>query len=154
MILSQNQLGETLERLREQNKKIVTTNGVFDIIHTGHIRYLSEAKNLGDVLIALLNSDTSTRTLKGNSRPVNPEADRAEVLEALASVDYVCIFSELDPRTILEQIKPHVHVKGGDYTLDRILEKDTVEAGGGTIVLIPPSPGYATTNIIKKIRND
>lgn len=154
MILSQNELAKTVLRLRKQNKKIVTTNGVFDIIHAGHIRYLAEAKKLGDVLIALVNSDTSTKTLKGNGRPVNPETDRAEVLDALSSVDYVLVFSELDPCAILKQIKPDIHVKGGDYTLDKILENDVVEKSGGTVVLIPASPGYATTNIIRKIQQN
>ena len=151
MILTLQQLAGTISRLKSEQKKIVTTNGVFDILHAGHVRYLTEAKKMGDVLIVGLNSDASTCTLKGETRPINKESDRAEVLDALGMVDYVIIFDELDPRKLLEQIKPHAHVKGGDYTIDRIIEKDVVEAGGGIVVLLDASPGYATTNIIKKI---
>ena len=151
MIIPLEQLAQTVSRLKKEQKKIVTTNGVFDILHAGHIRYLAEAKKGGDVLIVGLNSDASTRALKGETRPVNTENDRAEVLDALSAVDYVIIFDELDPRKLLEQIKPHTHVKGGDYTLDRIIEKDVVEEGGGVVVLVDASPGYATTKIIEKI---
>ena len=154
MVLAEEQLEEVIARLKSEGKKIVTTNGVFDILHTGHVRYLSEAKKMGDVLIVGINSDSSTRALKGNTRPVTSEQDRAEVLSALASVDYVIIFNEQDPRALLAQIKPDIHVKGGDYTLDQITEKDVVEAGGGKVVLVDTLVGYATTNIIQKIQKN
>ncbi len=154
MILLKENLTEIVARLKAQSKTIVTTNGVFDILHPGHVRYLKEAKNMGDILIVGLNSDRSTRLFKGENRPINTEHDRAEILDALESVDYVVIFDEPDPRAFLEIARPHTHVKGGDYTLERIIEKDVVEAGGGTVVLVAVSLGYATTNIIKKIRDN
>ncbi len=154
MILTIEQLIETVAGLKKMGKTIVTTNGVFDILHTGHIRYLFEAKKMGDVLIVGINSDASTRALKGETRPINTELDRSEVVHALQAVDHVVIFDELDPRALLEIIKPDFHVKGGDYIMDKIIEKDVVEAGGGTVILIDASPGYATTNIIRKIRGN
>ena len=151
MIIQQTQIKEIVAALRARCKKIVTTNGIFDILHVGHIRYLTEAQQLGDILIVGVNSDSSTKALKGDTRPVNKERDRAEVLDALRAVDYVVIFEEKDPKNLLSMIQPDMHVKGGDYTLDQILEKDVVESGGGTIVLLKQSGGYSTTNTIKKI---
>lgn len=152
MILTPDTLIETVAQLKKEGKRIVTTNGVFDILHIGHIRYLSEAKKMGDVLIVGINSDASTRTLKGETRPINTQNDRAEVLHALQAVDHVIVFDELDPRVLLAAIKPNTHVKGGDYTIEKIIEKDIVEAGGGTVILVDASPGYATTNMIRKIQ--
>jgi|TARA_B100001971_G_C17738665_1_gene309566 rfaE bifunctional protein nucleotidyltransferase chain/domain len=139
------------EKLKNQNKKVITTNGIFDILHIGHIRYLKEAKKLGDVLIVAINSDSSTKKIKGPKRPLNNEKDRAEALAALECIDYVAIFSEENPIKILEAIKPAIHVKGGDYKTHQIIEKDTIEENNGKIVLIPEIKGYSTTDLIKRI---
>ena len=135
----------------KQNKIIVTTNGVFDILHLGHIKYLQEAKKLGDILIVAINSDSSVKQIKGPERPINSEQSRAEVLAALSFVDYIIIFNETDPVNVLSDIKPDIHVKGGDYKIDEIIEKDIVEKSNGKIVLIPEIKGYSTTDLINKI---
>lgn len=145
------ELRDIVEELKTQNKKIVTTNGVFDILHIGHIRYLREAKKLGDVLIVAVNSDSSTKKIKGPQRPLNNENDRAEVLAALECVDYVTIFEEENPINFLEIIKPNIHAKGGDYKIEKIIEKDTVGKNDGKIILIPEVKGYSTTDFINKI---
>lgn len=145
------ELKSIVEELKKQNKKIVTTNGVFDILHIGHIRYLQEAKKLGHVLIVAVNSDTSVKKIKDPRRPLNNENDRVEALTALACVDYVTIFNEDNPIKFLELIKPQIHVKGGDYDIDQIVEKDIVEKNGGKVTLIPEVNGYSTTIFIKKI---
>src|SRR3989338_7741423 len=137
--------------LRAKGKKIVTTNGVFDILHIGHIRYLQEAKKLGNILIVAVNSDSSTKKLKGPKRPLNNENDRAEALAALECVDFVTIFNEENPIKILGIIKPNVHAKGGDYDISQIIEKDAVEKNKGKVVLIPKVEGYSTTDFIKNI---
>lgn len=131
---------------------IVTTNGIFDILHVGHIRYLQEARKLGDILIVAVNSDASTKKLKGNSRPINNEKDRAEVLAALECVDFVTIFNEDNPISILSALKPNIHVKGGDYNISQIVEKDAVEKNGGKVILIPMVKKYSTTGVIEKIK--
>jgi rfaE bifunctional protein nucleotidyltransferase chain/domain len=146
-----NQLKYISEKLRNENKTVITTNGVFDIIHIGHIRYLQEAKKLGDVLIVGINSNSSVKNIKGPKRPLNNENDRAEALAALECVDYVAIFDENDPIMFLQAIKPNIHVKGGDYNINQIIEKDTVEENKGKIILIPEIKGYSTTDLIKKI---
>jgi len=146
-----NQLKDISERLRNGNKIVITTNGVFDIIHIGHIRYLQEAKKLGDVLIVAVNSDSSTKKIKGPERPLNNENDRAEALAALECVDYVTVFEEENPINFLEIIKPHIHAKGGDYKIEKIIEKETVEKNGGKIILIPEVKEYSTTDFINKI---
>ena len=140
-----------VENLKNQNKKIVTTNGVFDILHIGHIRYLQEAKKLGDILIVAVNSDNSVKKIKDPKRPLNNENDRAEALASLECVDYVAIFDEKDPIKILGEIKPDIHVKGGDYKISQIIEKNTVEKNNGKIILILEVKGYSTTDLIKKI---
>jgi|TARA_Y100000031_G_scaffold151676_1_gene193396 rfaE bifunctional protein nucleotidyltransferase chain/domain len=140
-----------VEKLKEENKKIVTTNGVFDILHIGHIRYLQEAKKLGEVLIVGINSNNSVKRIKDPKRPLNNENDRAESVAALECVNYVTIFQEENPIEILEIIKPNVHVKGGDYKIERIIEKKVVEKNKGKIVLIPEIEGYSTTELINKI---
>lgn len=137
--------------LRNRGNIIVTANGIFDILHVGHIRYLQEAKKLGDILIAAVNSDASTKRLKGSSRPVNSENDRAEVMAALECVDFAVIFHEDSPIKILSVLKPNIHVKGGDYILSQIVEKETVEKNGGKVVLVPIVKGYSTTGIIGKV---
>lgn len=145
------ELKKIVAELRAKGKKIVTTNGVFDILHIGHMRYLQEAKKLGDVLIVAVNSDSSTKSIKGPKRPLNNEKDRAEALAALECVNFVAIFNEENPIKLLEKIKPNIHAKGGDYKMSRIIEKDAVESNNGRVVLIPKVRGYSTTELIKKI---
>tara|TARA_Y100000031_G_scaffold143617_1_gene174212 strand:+ start:112 stop:594 length:483 start_codon:yes stop_codon:yes gene_type:complete len=148
-----NELKEIVENLKKQNKKIVTTNGVFDILHIGHIRYLKEAKKLGDVLIVGINSDFSVKNIKEPQRPLNNQDDRAEAMASLEVIDFVVIFNEPDPIYLLGVIKPDIHVKGGDYKIDKIIEKDTVETNNGKVVLIPEVKGYSTTKFINDILN-
>jgi rfaE bifunctional protein nucleotidyltransferase chain/domain len=133
---------------------VVFTNGVFDILHPGHVRYLTAARALGDKLIVAINSDRSARALaKGPNRPVNPEHERAEVLRALACVDEVVIFDEPDPHAIISKIQPDILVKGADWGEDAIVGRDVVEARGGRVVRIALAEGYSTTAIIKQINN-
>ena len=151
MMLSKEILGKVCKELRFNDMKIVFTNGCFDIIHAGHVKYLAEAKKLGDVLIVGLNSDDSVRRLKGPSRPVNNELDRAIVLGALKSVDYVCLFDEDTPLELITGLMPDVLVKGGDYTIDNIVGADFVMKRGGEVAVIPFVEGKSTTKIIGKI---
>ena len=151
-IKSIDELKSIVEDFKKQNKKIVTTNGIFDILHIGHIRYLKEAKKLGDVLIVAINSDSSTKKIKGPKRPLNNENDRAETLASLECVDYVVIFNEENPIKILEIIKPDKHVKGGDYKPEEIIEKDIVIKNGGKVHIIRKIEGYSTTGFIHTIR--
>ncbi len=137
--------------LRAAGKKIVFTNGCFDIIHTGHTRYLAKAKSLGDILIVAVNSDASVRMIKGDKRPINSEADRLETLAALEVVDFVAIFNEPDPYRVISEIKPDVLVKGGDWPIEKIIGRDVVEARGGRVVNVPYLDGASTTGIIEKI---
>tara|TARA_B100001971_G_scaffold209587_1_gene233450 strand:- start:34 stop:534 length:501 start_codon:yes stop_codon:yes gene_type:complete len=150
-IESLDNLKNIVQELKKKNKSIVTTNGIFDILHIGHIRYLKQAKKLGDVLIIALNSDSSTKKIKGPKRPLNNEKDRAEALAALECVDYIAIFNEENPIKTLEKIKPNIHVKGGDYKMDQIIEKSIVEKNKGKVVLIPEVKGYSTTDLINRI---
>lgn len=128
------------------------TNGVFDILHPGHIRYLREARRLGDALIVGINSDASVRANKGESRPVTPEQERAELLLALACVDAAVVFDELTPQRIIELIQPDVLVKGADWGADEIVGREVVESRGGEVVRVPLASGYSTTNLIAKVR--
>lgn len=137
--------------LRAAGKKIVFTNGCFDIIHTGHTRYLAKAKSLGDILIVAVNSDASVRMIKGDKRPINSEADRMETLAALEVVDFVTIFNEPDPYRVISEIKPDVLVKGGDWPIEKIIGRDVVETRGGRVVNVPYIDGASTTGIIEKI---
>ena len=137
--------------LRRADKKIVFTNGCFDILHVGHVRYLQAARDLGDVLIVGLNTDASVKKLKGNDRPINNEADRAEVLLALEAVDHVVFFGEQTAETLIEEIKPNIYVKGGDYTLETLPEAKIVQGYGGRVEFIPMVAGKSTTNVINKI---
>lgn len=139
------------QQLRTHNKKIVTTNGVFDILHIGHAHYLAASKKLGDVLVVCVNTDESVKQNKGDKRPLNTQQDRAEMLAALSCVDYVVLFNETEPSTILSSIKPHIHTKAADYTIDKIIERKVVEQHGGKVVLLPIVNGKSTTNLIKKI---
>ncbi len=150
-IQTRSQLKETLSQLKSKGQRIVFTNGCFDLLHVGHIRYLQEAKNRGDVLVIALNSDSSVRAIKGELRPLICQQERAELLAALEMVDYVVIFDELDPAKIIQELQPHVLVKGGDWAPDKIIGRETVEAAGGSVVLIPPIPGASTTDIVGRI---
>lgn len=139
--------------VRSRGGKVVFTNGVFDLLHPGHVRYLQEARALGDALIVGLNSDRSVRAIKGPERPVTPESERAEVLQALACVDAVVIFDEDTPHAVISQVQPDVLVKGADWGPDTIVGRDVVEARGGRVVRIALAPGYSTTNLIERIRD-
>jgi len=145
------ELVKIVGNLKSQNKKITTTNGVFDILHLGHVKYLEQAKKLGDILIVGVNTDRSVKQNKGDKRPINDEKSRASVLAALESVDYVFLFNEKDPRNWLDRLKPNIHVKAGDYKLNQIIEKGVVENNGGKIVIVKAEEQYSTTKIINKI---
>ena len=137
---------------RAAGRRIVFTNGVFDILHPGHVRYLQHARTLGDLLIVGLNADESVRRNKGPERPVNSEDERAEVLSALACVDGVVIFAEDTPADIIKLVQPDILVKGADWAADEIVGRDTVEARGGRVVRVPVEEGYSTTSIVDRIR--
>ncbi len=153
-VLTKEQLAPLLQQARAQKKRIVFTNGCFDLMHIGHTRYLQAAKALGDVLVVGVNSDASVRSLnKAPDRPVVTEAQRAEVLAALGCVDYVAIFSEPDPLNLITAIQPDVLVKGGDWDIDRIIGRGVVEQRGGAVRTIPLVPGMSTTSLIQRIRS-
>jgi D-beta-D-heptose 7-phosphate kinase/D-beta-D-heptose 1-phosphate adenosyltransferase len=153
-LLSQEALLSKLSVERAEGKHIVFTNGCFDLMHIGHTRYLQAAKALGDVLVVGVNSDASVRTLnKAPDRPIVPEAQRAEVLAALGCVDFVVMFDESDPLQLITAIQPDVLVKGGDWTIDRIVGRDIVEARGGAVKTIPLVPGLSTTGLLQRIRS-
>ena len=139
-------------RLRAAGKTVVFTNGVFDLLHVGHVRYLEQARGFGDVLIVAINSDRSVRELKGEGRPVIGEAERAEVLAALRSIDYVTIFDDLSPRGLIGKLLPDVLVKGGDYGLDEIHGRSEVEAAGGKVISLPFVAGASTSSIVERMR--
>ncbi len=153
MLIRRSELNELITKLKSQGKTIVTTNGCFDILHVGHVRYLAKAKSFGDVLIVALNSDKSVKSIKGENRPINNENDRAEVLSALRSVDYVALFDEDSPVDLLLQIKPDVHTKGADYTVETLPEAKAIMEAGGRIEFISFVEGKSTTSIIEKMRN-
>src|SRR5260370_18007145 len=144
-------LGES-KGLGSGGVRLVFTNGVFDLLHVGHVRYLAQARELGDALLVAINSDRAARELKGSDRPLINENERAEILAALRQVDYVTIFYDLSPRTLIARLLPDVLVKGGDYTLDQIHGRKEVEASGGHVVSIPFVDGASTTSLIEKIR--
>jgi rfaE bifunctional protein nucleotidyltransferase chain/domain len=142
------------EALREAGQQVVFTNGCFDILHAGHVRYLREARAQGDCLVLGLNSDASVRGLKGPTRPINSELDRAEVVGALKAVDYVVIFGEKTAENLIAKVRPAVYVKGGDYTLDTLPEAKIVQSYGGRVHFVKMVEGRSTTNVIKKIAAD
>ncbi|HEY0346699.1 MAG TPA: D-glycero-beta-D-manno-heptose 1-phosphate adenylyltransferase [Pyrinomonadaceae bacterium] len=152
-ILSHEDLVNERADLRGAGKTLVFTNGVFDILHVGHVRYLAEARALGDALVIAINSDRSVRELKGLDRPLTKETDRAEILAALRAVDYVTIFDDVSPRSLIARLLPDVLVKGGDYTLDQIHGREEVEAAGGRVVSLPFVADVSTSEILKRIRN-
>lgn len=151
-ILPLDELVELVAGLKRRGKTVVFTNGCFDILHPGHTRYLAEARALGDVLVVGVNSDRTVRALKGPSRPAVPEAERAEVVAALRSVDYVTIFDELTPRSVIARILPQILVKGADWGPNAIVGREEVEAAGGRVVAVPVVEGYSTSAIIEKIK--
>ena len=138
---------------RSAGRRIVFTNGIFDLLHPGHVRYLQQARTLGDLLIVGLNADESVRRNKGPGRPITPQDERAEVLAALASVDAVVVFPEDTPADIIRRVQPDILVKGTGWPADQSSGRDTVEARGGRVVLVPVEPGYSTTSIVERIRN-
>lgn len=143
-------IAATLAPLKKQNKKIVFTNGCFDLLHVGHVRYLQEARALGDLLVVGVNSDASTKRLKGPTRPVQTEADRAEILAALACVDYTVIFSEDTPANLIQEVVPGILVKGGDWKIEQIVGADFVIAHGGNVMSLQFVDGKSTTKLIEK----
>jgi D-beta-D-heptose 7-phosphate kinase/D-beta-D-heptose 1-phosphate adenosyltransferase len=148
---SLDQLVRIRRKLKRQGKTVVFTNGCFDVLHRGHVYCLNKARSLGDVLIVGLNSDSSVRKLKGEKRPILPQADRAEILAALEMVDYVLIFKEETPQKVISALVPDILVKGGDYGKSEIVGSDVVESGGGRVVRVKTLPGKSTRNIVKKI---
>ena len=136
---------------RATGKRIVFTNGIFDLVHTGHIRYLRAARALGDVLVVGVNSDESTRKLKGESRPILPQSERVKIIAALEPVDYVAVFAEDTPLKLIEAVAPDVLVKGNDYTLDEIVGRNEVECRGGRVVTVPLVDGKSSSNVVERI---
>ncbi len=151
-ILSPDELLGVRQALRAAGKSLVFTNGVFDLLHVGHVRYLAEARVLGDVLLVAINSDRTVRTLKGEDRPFTNEGERAEILAALRQVDYVTIFDDTSPRSLISQLLPDVLVKGGDYNLDEIHGREEVEAAGGRVVSLPFIQGASTSALIERMK--
>ncbi|MDQ6734610.1 MAG: D-glycero-beta-D-manno-heptose 1-phosphate adenylyltransferase [Nitrospirota bacterium] len=152
-VISRREVVSVLTARRSHGHRVVFTNGCFDLMHIGHTRYLQAARDLGDLLVVGVNTDRSVRSLdKGSDRPIVPEQQRAEVLAALACVDYVVLFDEADPCRLIAEIQPDVLVKGGDWTPDKIIGRETVEARGGVVKTIPLIPGVSTTALVEKIR--
>ncbi len=153
-VLAEKDLIDVLAQARAKGQRIVFTNGCFDLMHVGHTRYLQAAKSLGDLLVVGVNSDASVRSLdKAADRPIVPDSQRAEVVAALRSVDYVIIFSESDPGRLIAALQPDVLVKGGDWPLEKIIGRDLVEARGGLVTTIPLVPGLSTTALLQRIRS-
>lgn len=152
-VTTREELASLLAEHRRQQHRVVFTNGCFDLMHIGHVRYLQAARDLGEVLVVGVNSDASVRALsKGPGRPIVPDVQRAEVLAALACVDYVVIFPEPDPGALITSLQPDILVKGGDWPIDRIVGRETVEARGGRVQTIPLVPGVSTTTLVQRIR--
>jgi rfaE bifunctional protein nucleotidyltransferase chain/domain len=150
-ILTREEMTEERKRLRKRGERLVFTNGCFDILHPGHVRYLKEARSLGDHLLVAVNSDETVARLKGPGRPLTPLAERMELLAALGCVDYVVAFEEETPFEIIEEIVPDVLVKGGDWTKDGIVGRERVEREGGRVLSLPYAPGFSTSNLIERI---
>jgi D-beta-D-heptose 7-phosphate kinase/D-beta-D-heptose 1-phosphate adenosyltransferase len=151
-ILERTALKDKLEELRQKGKKIAFTNGCFDILHVGHVRYLREAKKTADVLILALNSDSSVRSIKGEERPLIPEKERAEILAALEFIDFVTIFQELTPLELINYLKPDILIKGGDWPEEKVVGREEIKKWGGRVAIIPEVEGKSTTNIVEKIK--
>ena len=152
-IVSQDELVEVIAREKRAGRRVVFTNGCFDLLHPGHVRCLSQARALGDALVVAVNSDRSVRENKGGGRPLVPQQDRAEVLSALAAVDYVTIFDDSTPRALIALLLPDILVKGADWAPEQVAGREEVEAGGGRVVSIPLAPGYSTTKLLQRIRD-
>ena len=150
-IYHRNELALHLQQAKADGNVVVTTNGCFDVLHLGHLRYLQAARQLGDLLVVAVNSDSSVRELKGENRPLVPEDERAEMLAGLECVDYVVIFPEATPIELLAELKPSIHVKGGDYKLEQLPEREVVEENGGKVIVGLNVPGKSTTNLIEVI---
>lgn len=153
-IIRRDDIVELVKNLHAQGKTVVTTNGCFDILHVGHVRYLQKTKSFADVLIVLLNSDKSVKSIKGPTRPINCEDDRVEILCALSVVDYVVLFDEDSPRNLLDEIKPDVYTKGADYTMETLPEADIMRKNGTRVEFISFVEGKSTTNVIKKMKEN
>lgn len=151
IVVTRDELKQIRSRLKQEGKRVVFTNGCFDILHRGHIEYLAKAKAMGDVLVVGVNSDASVKRIKGNGRPIVEEQDRAAVVAALASVDYVCVFEEDTPLALIEELVPDVLVKGADWRVENVVGREVVEGGGGVVRTIEFLPGRSTTAIIKRI---
>jgi D-beta-D-heptose 7-phosphate kinase/D-beta-D-heptose 1-phosphate adenosyltransferase len=150
--LTADQMLAERDRLRTAGKRLVFTNGVFDLLHVGHVRYLAHARELGDALVVAINSDRSVRELKGPDRPVFDENERAEILAALRHVDYVVVFDDISPRGLISRLLPDVLVKGGDYQIDEIHGREEVEAAGGKVIPLPFVPGASTTSLLERMK--
>jgi rfaE bifunctional protein nucleotidyltransferase chain/domain len=150
-VVGRQELKERIETLRRQGKRIVTTNGCFDLLHVGHVRFLKAAKSLGDVLAVGLNSDASVRRLKGAERPINGQDDRAEVLASVEAVDFVSIFDEDTPVEFIKAVRPNLHAKGADYKPSDLAETPVVEGMGGEVAIIELVPGRSTTALVRKL---
>ncbi|HTO94771.1 MAG TPA: D-glycero-beta-D-manno-heptose 1-phosphate adenylyltransferase [Bacteroidota bacterium] len=150
-VISLAALTRVRSRLRRQGRRVVFTNGTFDIIHRGHVEYLAAARRMGDVLIVGLNSDASIRRIKGPKRPINPGADRAAVLASLASVDYVCVFGADTPYALIRRLVPDILVKGADWKNKGIVGSDIVKGAGGSVRTVRLTPGRSTTNVIERV---
>lgn len=151
-LIKRDEISQVLDKERAQGKTIVTTNGCFDILHVGHVRYLQKTKTYADLCVVCLNSDISVKKIKGPDRPVNNENDRAEILCALSCVDYVILFDEPSPENLLCELKPDVHTKGADYTIETLPEAKAIMSNGGRIEFISFVEGKSTTSIIEKMR--
>lgn len=151
-ILSIEEMLVERERLREAGARLVFTNGVFDLLHVGHVRYLAQARSLGDALVVAINSDRTVQELKGADRPVFDQSERAEILAALRQVDYVVVFDDVSPRSLISQLLPDVLAKGGDYQLDQIHGREEVEAAGGKVISLPFVDGASTTTLIERMK--
>ncbi len=152
-VIPRSEISQVVEKIRKEGKTVVTTNGCFDILHVGHVRYLQKTKTFADYSIVMLNSDKSVRSIKGPSRPVNNENDRAEILCALSCVDFVVLFDEDSPSSLIAQIKPDVHTKGADYTVETLPEAKIIMENGGRIEFISFVEGKSTTSIIEKMKS-
>lgn len=150
-ILGRQEAATLIEKLKTEGKKVVFTNGCFDILHVGHLRYLEQAREQGDLLVIGVNSDASVKRLKGPTRPINSEMDRAEMLAGLKAVDYTVIFTEDTPVEIIDELKPSIHVKGGDYKKEDLPETEVVERNGGEVRILMLVDGKSTTSVVNKI---
>ena len=151
-ILNIDQMLHERERLRTSGARLVFTNGVFDLLHVGHVRYIAQAREFGDALVVAINSDRTVRELKGPDRPLFDQDERAEILAALRHVDYVVVFDDISPRSLIGKLLPDVLVKGGDYQIDEIHGREEVEAAGGKVIPLPFVPGASTTSLLERMK--